>query len=140
MLSAFCDQKVEFLLVGAYALAAHGYPRATGDIDLWVQCSNENSQRIWHALKQFGAPVFDLTIEDLQTPGIIFQIGVPPCRIDIITKIDGVEFEPAWENRKRIEIEGLSIHVIGKHDLLKNKKASGRPKDLADVAWLEEKK
>ncbi len=140
MLSVLCDENAEFLIVGAYALAAYGNPRATGDIDIWVQRSEENAKRVWHALKRFGAPLLDLNIEDLKTPGLIFQIGVAPRRIDIITSIDGVEFDEAWPHRKEVEIEGLNIAIIGRSHLLKNKKALGRPQDLADIAWLEANK
>jgi hypothetical protein len=137
MLSALCDEDVEFLLVGAYALAAHGLPRATGDMDIWIRCSAENARRVWRALQRFGAPLFDVTVEDLQSPGLVFQIGVVPRRVDILTAIDGVLFDDAWMQRKTVEIEGLTIAVIGRTQLIQNKKAAGRPKDLADVAWLE---
>jgi len=137
ILSIFCEEKVEFMIVGAYALAAYGFPRATGDIDLWIRCSDANSQRVFRALALFGAPLSGLTIYDLKTPGIVFQVGVAPRRIDILTSIDGVEFDTAWEHRKEVEIERLKIPVIGRDHLLQNKKISGRPKDRADVAWLE---
>lgn len=137
MLSAFSDEQVEYLVVGAYALAAHGLPRATGDIDLWVRRSEENARRVWRALTRFGVPLFDLRVEDLQTAGTVFQVGVVPRRIDILTSIDGVEFEEAAPHRKEVEIEGLLVPVIGRAHLLLNKKAMGRPKDKADVAWLE---
>jgi hypothetical protein len=138
MLSALCDEDVEFLLVGAYALAAHGLPRATGDMDIWVRCSIENAERIYRALQRFGAPLFDLTINDLQVAGTVFQIGLAPRRIDILTSIDGVLFDDAWSHRKVIELEGLTVPAIGRAHLIQNKKATGRPKDLADVAWLED--
>jgi len=137
MLSALCEEDVEFLLVGAYALAVHGYPRATGDLDIWVRPSADNAARVWNALKRFRAPFFDLTPEDLQTPGTVFQIGNAPRRIDILTSISGVEFEEAWPERIAAEVEGSCFGVIGRPHLLQNKKAAGRPKDLADVAWLE---
>jgi len=137
MLSALCEEKADFLIVGAYALAAHGHPRATGDIDIWIQASEENAKRVWRALMRFGCPLFDLKLDDLKTPDLIFQIGVEPRRIDIVTSITGVEFDEAWPDRKEIEIEGLKIAAIGRSHLLKNKKAVGRPQDLADVAWLE---
>jgi hypothetical protein len=139
MLSALCAAGVEFLLVGAHALAAHGKPRATGDLDLWVQPTPENAHRVLQALKIFGAPLFDLTVEDLSTPGNVFQIGVVPCRIDVLTAISGVDFQSAWDNRVLLEIDGLSIPCIGRSDLLANKRASGRPKDLLDVVELESK-
>ena len=137
MLSALCAESVEFLLVGAYALAAHGLPRATGDMDIWIRRSDDNAQRLWRALQRFRAPLSDLTIDDLKTPNLVFQIGVAPRRIDILTSIDGVEFDEAWPQRKTIEIEGLSFASIGRTHLIQNKRAVGRPQDLADVARLE---
>ena len=137
MLSAFCEEKVEFMVVGAYALAFHGFPRATGDIDLWIQCSDENAERVWRALTRFGAPLSDLTKDDLKTPGIVFQIGIVPSRIDILTSIGGIEFDEAKAEWKNVEIEGLYIPVIGRAHLLRSKKAAGRPKDQGDIAWLE---
>src|SRR5215213_6748866 len=107
ILSEFCAAEVEFMVVGAYALAAHGLPRATGDIDLWIRCSEENSTRVWESLIKFGVPLFDLNKEDLMTPGIVFQIGVAPRRIDILTSIDGVDFEEARKDRIEVEIEGI---------------------------------
>ena len=137
MLSALCEEGAEFLLVGAYALAAHGLPRATGDMDIWIRRSEENAARVWRALQRFGAPLAGLTRDDLKTPDIVFQIGVAPRRIDILTSIDGVQFDEAWPNREAIVVEGLTIGVIGRSHLIRNKKAVGRPQDLADVAWLE---
>ena len=140
ILSIFTEEKFEFLVVGAYALAAHGLPRATGDIDLWVRNSSKNADRVLKALENFGAPIFDLNKNDLQSPNIVFQIGVAPRRIDIFTTIDGVEFEIAWQSRLEVEMEGLKIPVINREHLLQNKKASGRPKDKADVLLLENSK
>jgi hypothetical protein len=137
ILFAFSEEKVEYMVVGAYALAFHGFPRATGDIDLWIQCSDDNAQRVWRALDRFGAPLFDLTLDDLKTPGTVFQIGLAPVRIDILTSIGGVEFLEAQAEQRVVEITGLSVPVIGRAHLLRNKKAAGRPKDLADVTWLE---
>ena len=106
-------------------------------IDIWVRRSDDNAKRVWRALVRFGAPLADLKLEDLKTPDLIFKIGVEPRSIDIVTSITGVEFDEAWPDRKEVEIEGLKIPVIGRSHLLKNKKALGRPQDLADVAWLE---
>ena len=137
ILSAFLDEHVEFLVVGAYALATHGYPRATGDLDLWVRCSKENAQRVWRALEKFGAPLSDLTVKDLEAPVIIFQIGLAPRRIDIMTSIEGVNFDEAWPHRIDVELGRLKIPIIGRSHLIQSKKTSGRPQDLADLAWLE---
>lgn len=138
MLSAFAAEDVEFLVVGAYALAAHGVPRATGDLDLWVRPSAENADRVLRALHAFGAPTAELTQEDLVSPDVVFQIGVEPRRVDILTSIDGVAFDAAWANRKRIEVDDLELPVLGQSDFITNKRALGRPQDLADVARLEE--
>lgn len=137
MLSALCNENAEFLLVGAYALAAYGLPRATGDMDIWIRCSDANARRVWRALQQFGAPLSELTLDDLKTPDLVFQIGIAPRRIDLLTSIDGVQFDEAWLQRKTIEVEGLTVAVIGRSHLIQNKKAVGRPQDLADVVWLE---
>jgi len=128
------------MLVGAYAVAAHGVPRATGDIDLWVKRSNENAERVWTALKKFGAPLSDLTKDDLTSLGTVIQLGVTPRRIDILTEITGVEFEEAEAERLVVSIEGIEIPVIGLTHLIKNKKAVGRPQDEADVSRLEANK
>jgi hypothetical protein len=123
--------------VGAYALAAHGFVRATGDIDLWIRRSEKNAERVIRALIKFGAPLFDLSKDDLQEPDLIFQIGLEPRRIDILTSIDGVTFEEAWMSRKEITIEDIKVQVISRYHLLQNKKKTGRPKDKIDAAWLE---
>ena len=138
ILSAFIKEKVEFLVGGGYAMAFHGYVRATGDIDLWIHCSDENAEKVWRALQTFGAPLFDLNIEDLKTLGMVFQIGLVPSRIDVITQIDGVDFEDAWKEHKTVEIENLQIPVIGKTQLLTNKKSTGRAKYRNDALWLED--
>ncbi len=137
MLSALCGAGAEFLVVGAHALAAHGRPRATGDLDLWVRPTKENAQRVWKALAAFGAPLEGLRLADLCDADVVFQIGLPPNRVDILTAIDGVEFEAAWTRRIQVRLAGLEIPVLGRADLLVNKRAAGRPKDLADLAWLE---
>lgn len=142
ILSEFIAAKVEFLLVGAYAMAAHGLPRATGDIDLWVRCSEENARRIIFALARFGAPLEGIATEDLVDPRYVFQLGVSPCRIDILTAIDGVEFSEAWPSRVMLALGGLDVPVpvISLDDLLRNKRSTGRTKDAVDAAWLEERR
>ncbi|MFA7173843.1 MAG: nucleotidyltransferase [Kiritimatiellia bacterium] len=137
MLRLLIEEKVKFLLVGAYAVAAHGYPRATMDIDIWVMPSSENAFAVLKALKRFGAPLHNLTLDDLKKPDIIFQIGVAPRRIDIITGVDGLNFKSAYANSLEIEIEGLKINIPSLDDLICNKKASGRTKDIADAEALE---
>jgi hypothetical protein len=139
MLSLFNEEKVDYLVVGAYAVAYHGLPRATGDIDLWVRPSDENAQRVWCALAKFGAPLLNLSVDDLKQPGTVFQIGIAPQRIDILTSIAGVEFDEAEAERQEVEIEGLIIPILGRRHLIRNKKVVGRPQDRADVARLEGK-
>lgn len=137
LLSAFIDGRVEFLVVGGYAMAAHRLPRATKDLDLWVRPSAENAPRVLQALDAFGAPRHGLTQMDLQTEGTIYQVGVPPNRVDVITVVDGVDFEDAWRERATVEIEGLRIPVIGRSHLIVNKRTVGRPQDLLDADLLE---
>ena len=137
MLLALSDAKIDFLLVGAYAVAAHGHPRATGDLDLWVRPDAKTAPRVYRVLADFGAPMHDLTIDDLSKPGMVFQIGVEPSRIDILTAISGVEFDHAWTNRLSIELDGIELCVIGRADLIVNKRACGRPKDIADAETLD---
>jgi hypothetical protein len=139
MLAALSAASVEFLVVGAYAMAAHGLPRATGDIDIWVRPTPENAARVMHAVHAFGVPLFDLTVEDLLRSDTVFQIGVAPNRIDILTGITGVGFDEAWRNRLTVTIDDQIVPVIGIADLIRNKAATGRPKDQADLIWLRER-
>lgn len=102
MLSAFNEEKVDYLLVGAYALAVHGVPRATGDMNIWIRSTSENARRVWRGLSKFGAPLSDVNEADLTNPGAVFQIGVAPSRLDILTNIDGVDFAAAWKDRLEV--------------------------------------
>ena len=137
ILSIFNEEKVEYLVIGAYALAAHGLPRATGDIDLWINRDERNADRVWRSLVKFGAPLSELEKSDFSSPGIVYQIGVAPNRIDILTSIDGVEFDDAWRQRVEVNIEGLLVFVISKAHLIANKKTVGRPQDLADIDRIQ---
>lgn len=137
MLRALSDENVKFILVGAYAMAAHGYPRATMDIDIWIMPSPQNAEAVVRALRRFGAPLHNLTKEDLQRDGTIFQIGVAPRRIDIITTVSGLNFEDAYRGSMSILIEGIEVHIPSIEDMILNKRASGRTKDLADAEILE---
>ena len=137
MLSCLKDERVDFLIVGAYALAAHGFPRATGDLDIWVSNDPENAQRIMRALSKFGAPANDLSSQDFSSTDLVVQFGVEPCRIDLLTGISGVEFEEAWQKRVTIELDSLEIPILSKEDLLTNKLAAGRDKDQGDIIWLK---
>ncbi len=131
------ESEVEFLLVGAYALAIHGYPRSTGDIDIWILSTPENSNKVFDVINKFGAPLFDLSVEDLQKSGNVFQIGVAPRRIDILTSISGVEFSDAYDDHIDIEMDGLLLPFISLKKLIQNKEATGRSKDIEDVEKLK---
>ena len=137
LLLAFNAHNVEYLKVGAHALAAHGHIRATKDLGLWVHPETSNAHKVLQALSDYGAPLSDLTIDDLSRKGTIFQIGLPPVRIDIITSIDGVEFAEAWPDRVQTLFGHEPAFVISRDHLIKNKKASARLQDLADVQQLE---
>jgi hypothetical protein len=138
ILFAFCEEKVEFMLVGAYAVAAHGLPRATGDIDLWIKCSEQNAERVWSALSRFGAPLSEVSKHDFTKPDTVVQIGVTPRRIDILTGLTGVEYIDAEAQQILVDVEGLTVPVIGLADLVRNKLAVGRPQDIADAARLRQ--
>ena len=137
LLLAFNAHNVEYLIVGAHALAAHGHVRATKDLDLWVRPEKANAQKVLKAPSDFGAPLSDLTVDDLSKKETIFQIGLPPLRIDVITDIDGVEFPEAWPDRLETMFGGVPAFVISRHHLIANKKTSARLQDLADVQQLE---
>jgi hypothetical protein len=140
LLAEFNARAVEFLLVGAHALAAHGYVRATEDLDVWIRPDARNAERVIAALQAFGAPLHDLTEKDLATPGVVFQIGIAPIRIDVLTAIDGVEFAAAWAARFSTQFADQPVNVLSIDDLIKNKRAAGRTQDLADVERLEGKR
>lgn len=137
LLLAFNAQNVEYLVVGAHALAAYGHVRATKDLDVWVRPDPENAERVLTALSVFGAPLGDLNKDDLSKAGTIFQIGVPPLRIDLITAIDGVDFEEAWPDRFQTSFGGVPVFVISRHHLITNKRTAARLQDLADAERLE---
>lgn len=137
MLQLLLEEQVDFILVGAYALGAHGYPRATGDIDIWVKSDKVNSKKIYKVLERFGAPLDQLNENDFAGEGMIFQIGVAPRRIDIITQIDGVTFDEADEDKIIVEAEELKVPVISLDKLIKNKMSTGREKDKLDAKLLK---
>lgn len=136
MLSALSDARARYLVVGAYAMAAHGYVRGTGDIDLWVEPAPDNAERVLVALRAFGAPSHGLTATELSEPGLMLQIGVPPHRIDLLTEIDGVDFASAWTGRREVVLAGRPIPVLGRLDLIRNKEATGRAQDRLDADEL----
>ncbi len=136
MLQLFNKYNVRYLVVGAYAMGNYGYSRHTLDIDLWIEKSIENAQNIQKAFEDFPVP-YEVTIEDLNTENLVLQIGIDPMRIDILTDIDGVDFEKAWNNRTNNSLFGEEIHFISIHDLIKNKSATSRTKDKYDVLELK---
>lgn len=140
MLQILQKHDVEYILVGAYALAAHGYPRSTLDMDIWINPTESNSLKIYKALAEFGAPLQEITENTFEKRGIIFQIGVAPCRIDFITEISGnIEFKQAKERAEKTIIEGIRIMTLSVEDLIKNKEATGRSKDIEDAKRLRKK-
>jgi hypothetical protein len=138
LLRVFNEHKVEYLVVGAHALAAHGHVRATKDLDVWVRPDKTNAERTISALQAYGAALHDLSSEDLTKPGTVFEMGIPPLRIDVLTTIDGVKFDEAWTDRLHADFGGQPTSVLSRRHLIVNKKASGRLQDLADVESLGE--
>ena len=137
LLRAFIAADVRFLIVGAYALALHGRPRATGDLDLWVDATPENAARVMRALGAFGAPVAEISEADFSREGVTYQIGVPPGRIDILTELTGLTFSEAWTDRVRHAFGDVEVDFIGRAAFIRNKRATGRPKDLGDIEGME---
>jgi len=139
ILRSLLSNKVKFLVVGAYAMGIHGYPRATGDFDIWIETSKENAKKTYKSLLEFGAPLKDIPEMTFCKEGIIFQIGIAPRRIDIITKIDGVNFSKAYPAKKEIRIENLKVPFLSREDLIRNKEQTGREKDKLDAKYLRKK-
>lgn len=139
VLVAFLGDEVRFLLVGGWAFAAHAFIRTTKDIDLWIDPTAENAARAWRALAKYGAPLHThrLTIEDLQRPDIVYQMGEEPARIDVLTGVGGLSFSDAWERRIEAELDGLLVPVIGLDDLIAAKEAAGRRSDRRDLRSLK---
>ena len=129
--------RVRYLVIGGYAVALHGHPRYTKDLDLWVWMDKKNAENILKSLNEFGFGSVDLVAEDFLTPGKVVQLGYPPNRIDLITAPKGVEFEDCYQSKIIVEIDGININLISLNDLKKNKKAAGRHQDLADLDNLK---
>lgn len=137
MLSAFNAERVEYLVVGAYAMAQYGYVRATGDLDFWIHRTPENADRVLGALAAFGAPRGLVKRSHLLKPDIVVQVGVEPSRVDILTSIDGVKFEAAYKARTETEVGGVRVPFVSLAHLIQNKRATGRERDQSDVAMLQ---
>lgn len=136
LLAALSAHKADFLIVGAHAMAIHGHPRATKDLDIWVRPTPQNARLVMDALNDFGAALHGLTIEDLSSPGVTFQMGTGNLRIDILTEITGVDFETAWEQRTPGRLSGHDVNVLSRELLIENKSKTGRGQDLVDVENL----
>lgn len=139
VLAALVAANARFLVVGAHALAAHGVPRVTGDLDLWVDATVENADKVWRALADFGAPLAALRIDPahFNKRDQVIQLGLPPFRIDILTSITGVTFEDAWDGRLEGVLYGVLVFFVGREAFLRNKRQSARPKDIQDIRSLE---
>ncbi len=136
LFSALNDANARYLLIGGYAFSFHAEPRYTKDLDIWVEPTAVNAAAVCQALAAFGAPMTDLTDADLARSGMVVQLGVAPNRIDIVTSIDGVAFPDAWQDRVDSKYGDVPIHILSKHHLIQNKRAVGRPQDLADIHRL----
>jgi hypothetical protein len=138
LLRALSAHDVRFLIIGAYALAIHGRPRATGDLDVWVDPTPDNAPKLMSALAQFGAPLSGVTARDFSAPGVVFQMGLAPYRIDILTEVSGLTFAEAWPTRLRAAFGAdIEVDYIGREAFIRNKRATGRAKDLGDIESLE---
>jgi len=139
LLRCLNDAHARYLLVGAHAVAYHTEPRYTKDIDLWVEPTEENAARVWQALQDFDVPLVGVRPNDFTNPELVYQIGLEPNRIDILMGISGVRFDAAWKKRIRTSYGGITIYVLSKTDIIRSKKAAGRPQDLLDVTRLSKK-
>ncbi len=137
LLNLFKKHNVKYLVVGGYAVMLYTEPRFTKDLDLLISVEIKNATAVYNALKEFGAPLADLSIKDFSQEGYFYQMGRPPMRVDILMSIPGVKFSSAWSRRKRLTIDGIEMNFISKEDLIASKKASGRSQDLIDVKNLE---
>jgi hypothetical protein len=138
LLSILNAHNVRYLVVGGYAVMKYTEPRYTKDLDVWVDASPENARAVFESLRQFGAPLTNLSASDFAHEGCIYQMGRPPARVDVLTSIEGVRFADAWRNRVATDFDGAPTHLISRHDLLVNKRALGRPQDLLDANNLVE--
>jgi hypothetical protein len=137
IIELFNKHNVKYLVAGAYAMSKVGYSRSTYDIDLWIEKTKENAVNIYNALDEFGIP-FKIDPDDFLAPNSVLQIGIEPNRIDILTDVDGLEFEDAWKNKQIAEFDELQTYTLEIHDIIKNKQASNRAKDKLDLVQLKE--
>jgi hypothetical protein len=137
LLRFFVSHGAKAVIVGAHAVAFHAKPRYTKDLDVFVEPTHENAERVLEALTEFGCGDLGLTVADFSEPGRIVQLGFPPNRIDLMTSIDGVSFEEVWNGRVQATYGSARVFMIGREELIRNKAASARPQDLADLSWLK---
>ncbi len=137
LLKLFAAHDVRYLIIGGYAVMRHAEPRFTKDLDVLIAVDDENASAVYEALRAFGAPLEGLTPADFASEGSYYQMGVPPMRVDVMMDVPGIGFGEAWKRRDTIDLAGVPVHFIGKQDLIRAKRASGRPQDLLDVAALE---
>jgi Nucleotidyl transferase of unknown function (DUF2204) len=137
ILRCFVEEKVQFLVVGGYAVMKHSEPYTTKDLDLWIAPHRINAERAYRSLARFGAPLGDVTVDDLLNPDLVYQLGIEPVRVDIMSFVSGLEFEPAWNRRDKMMYGDLEVPVLSIEDISCAKKASGRPKDLLQATELD---
>ena len=140
LLACLNAAKARYLVVGAHAVMLHSGPRFTADFDVWVEPSAENARRVWQALSEFGAPLEHVSPDDFSNPEMVYQIGDEPGRIDVIMGIDGVAFPEAWRHRMKTKFKGVTAAILSRQDLIRNKRAMGRPQDLLDLSQISKGK
>ena len=138
LLRIFNDHNVKYLVIGGYAVVQYAEPRFTKDLDMLISTDAENANAVYDSLKEFGAPLTDLTPKDFSEEGFFFQMGVPPVRVDILMGIPGINFNACWGRRMEVDFDGLRVIFISKQDLIESKRAAGRPQDLIDVDLLSQ--
>lgn len=137
LLQCFAKHRVRYLVIGGYAVIRYTEPRYTKDLDIWIEASSRNAHCVLKALAEFGAPIDNLTVEDLAKPGLIFVFGIPPLRVDLLNKAKGANFAVAWPKKERVGLSGMAVNFVDIATLKRLKAASGRPQDLADLEKLK---
>jgi len=136
LLRIFNVNGVKYLVIGGYAVIQYAEPRYTKDLDVWISTDESNAEAVYKSLREFGAPLEELSTKDFSEEGFFFQMGIPPVRVDILMGIPGAKFEDCWQRRNVIEFDGIHVCFIARKDLIATKRASGRPQDLIDVDLL----
>lgn len=136
LLRCLADRKVRYLIIGGYAVIRYTEPRYTKDLDIWIDATPLNARRVLQALREFGAPIDNLSVEDLAKPGLLYVFGIPPVRVDILNKVKGAKFSTAWPNKVRVKLPDLSLNFVDISTLKRLKRAAARPQDLADLEKL----